>query len=91
MYLRLTERQILNGIIDFLDSKNIDTSDLKKREQVILNEGVIMTGGNVVAENIIVGKNAKSKGAFVRKIGGGSAPKTSSNQKRMWFTPTVLI
>lgn len=60
MYLKLIERQILDSIINFLDAHNIDTSDLRAREETILNNGVIVTGGSVEAQNITVGERAKS-------------------------------
>ena len=92
MYLKLIERQLLNSIIDFLDSKNIDTSDLKEREQVILNEGVIVSGGNVMAENITVGKNAKSKITRVRKVRKGRTSETTTTKTSSKpVSPLVLI
>jgi hypothetical protein len=60
MYLKLIERQILDSIINFLDAHNIDTSDLRARQDTILNNGVIVTGGSVKANNFTVGKRAKS-------------------------------
>jgi hypothetical protein len=60
MYLKLIERQILDSIINFLDARNIDTSDLKARQDTIFNNGVIVTGGSVEAKNLTVGKRAKS-------------------------------
>jgi len=60
MNVKIIERQILDSIIDFLDHKNIDTSDLKKREIAILNNGVIVTGGDIRAHNLSVGSHAKS-------------------------------
>ena len=60
MYLKLIERQILDSIINFLDAHNIDTSDLRARQDTILNNGVIVTGGSVEAQNLTVGERAKS-------------------------------
>lgn len=60
MYLKLVERQILDSIISFLDDHNIDTSDLRARQDTILNNGVIVTGGSVEAQNLTVGERAKS-------------------------------
>ncbi|MCP4147245.1 MAG: hypothetical protein GY757_05795, partial [bacterium] len=51
---------IVNSIIEFLDSKNVDTSDLKEKTSTILNSGVIISGGAMTAENITVGEKAKS-------------------------------
>lgn len=60
MYLKLVERQILDSIINFLDAHNIDTSELRARQDTILNNGVIVTGGSVEAQNFTVGERAKS-------------------------------
>jgi hypothetical protein len=60
MHLKIIERQILDRIIDFLNSRNIDTTDLKERETTILNNGVIVSGGYVEAQNLSVGTQAKS-------------------------------
>lgn len=58
MNLKIIERQILDCIVDFLESKNIDTSDLSERKETILNNGVIISGGTVQAQSIAVGKQA---------------------------------
>ena len=63
MYVKIIERQILESIIDFLDKKHIDTTDLKEQRATILNNGVIVSGGSVSAENIAVGEQARA-GSF---------------------------
>jgi hypothetical protein len=68
MHFKIIERQILDGLTEFLDSKNIDTSDLEDRRQTILNEGVIVTGGSIQAESLAVGKGALAAG-LARIIG----------------------
>jgi len=60
MYLKTVERLILDRIIQFLDEKDIDTSDLKDRQATILNNGVIVTGGAVRAKSLAVGQSAKA-------------------------------
>jgi len=59
MYIKIIERQMIDSIVDFLDSKNIDTSDLKERRSEILNNGIIVSGGSIKATNLSVGKEAK--------------------------------
>lgn len=61
MYVKMIEKQIFNVIEAFLSSKNIDTSEFKERETKILNNGVIVSGGNVKADNIAVGEKASVK------------------------------
>jgi hypothetical protein len=60
-YFKMIEKRIFNLIGNFLDSKNIDASEFKERETSILNQGVIVTGGNINSENIAVGKGSKIK------------------------------
>jgi hypothetical protein len=61
MNFKVIERRILDSIVEFLDSKNIDTSDLQNRQQWILNEGVIVSGGSIEAESVALGKGAMSQ------------------------------
>jgi hypothetical protein len=56
---KILERTILDSLITFLDNKNVDTSDIKDRKTVIMNHGVIVSGGELKAENIAVGEKAK--------------------------------
>lgn len=60
MYVKIIERQILDSIVGFLDEHNIDTSDLQARQETILNNGVIVNGGSIDAQNLTVGERAKS-------------------------------
>ena len=58
-YLKTVEKRILNSIIDFLDEHNIDISDFKDSKTHILNNGIIMSGGEMKASNIAVGSKNK--------------------------------
>lgn len=78
MNLKIVERQILDSIIKFLDSRNVDTSDLKDRQEWILNEGVIVSGGSIQAESLAVGKGAKSK---ISRLTGGARQKAPRSKK----------
>lgn len=60
MFVKIVERQILDSITNFLDEHDIDTSDLQSRQEAILNNGVIVTGGSVETQNFTVGNKAKS-------------------------------
>lgn len=60
-YSKVLVRQILDGIIEFLDEHNIDTSDLRDRQNTIENHGVIVSGGDLNAEALAVGKKAKAR------------------------------
>ncbi len=68
MYLKIIEKRVLNTITSFLESKNINTSEFKERETQLLNNGIIITGGNVNAKNIAVGKKATIKERISKAI-----------------------
>jgi hypothetical protein len=57
---KIVERQILDSVVGFLDSHHIDTSELEERQTAILNNGLIVSGGNVEADSLAVGTGAKS-------------------------------
>ena len=77
MYFKIVERQLLEGIVSFLDSKNIDTTDLKERETLIINENVVNAGGDV--GNIMFGNNNM---ANFNRTGGptGNSSSSAGNQ-----------
>ena len=60
MYLKIIERQIIDSICEFLDSKNIDTSDLNERRTAIFNSGVLVSGGSFQATNVSSGTNTQA-------------------------------
>ncbi|MBW4632786.1 MAG: hypothetical protein KME30_13095 [Iphinoe sp. HA4291-MV1] len=77
MYMKIIERQIIDSLVEFLESKNIDTSDLKERKTAIFNNGMIISGGSIKATNLSVGEKATSVlGDFVQSV----TPKPSANQ-----------
>jgi hypothetical protein len=61
MHLKIIQRQILDCITEFLESKNVDTSDLDERKEQIINYGVIVSGGSVQAQNIAAGNQAMAQ------------------------------
>ncbi|MBV8885622.1 MAG: hypothetical protein JO235_16725 [Chroococcidiopsidaceae cyanobacterium CP_BM_RX_35] len=73
MYVKVIEREILNQIINFLDAKNIDTSELKERRAAILNNGVIVSGGSLSAENLAVGSQSSVLHAISNKAATSAA------------------
>ncbi len=81
MYVKTIERQLLESIINFLDSKNIDTADLKKRQETILNNGVIVSGGTI--ESLAFGEKAKATSnrfAEPASNAGGTRPQQTSQK-----------
>jgi hypothetical protein len=59
MYVKIIERQVLESIIDFLDRKNIDTTDLQEQRTMLANSGFIIPGGAINTEALTVGEQAK--------------------------------
>jgi hypothetical protein len=69
MYVKLFDRTLLDGIVDFLDQHDVDTSELAERRETIINHGIMVPGGSVRAHNIAVGQNA----GIINRIRGGGA------------------
>jgi hypothetical protein len=68
MLVKVIERHLLDCIIEFLDAKNIDTTDLRQQQTTILNSGLIVSGGAMHAENIAVGSGANIAGRITRMV-----------------------
>ena len=85
MYHKIIEREVLETLTNFLDDHNIDTSELKERQTAILNNGIIVSSGDVKAESIAVGEGATSKVAqFANKFryaSGNAAPPAATTTK----------
>ena len=69
-YQKIIEKEVLDTLVEFLDVRNIDTSDLKDRQSTILNHGVIVQGGNIEAGSLAVGQGAKSMQNTVKRFVG---------------------
>jgi hypothetical protein len=59
-YSKMLERAILDRIIAFLNEHQVDTSELKERQTMILNSGIIVQGGDLRAESLAVGTGAQA-------------------------------
>ena len=59
MYVKIIERQLLDSITNFLDTRNIDTTDLKSRQNAIQNSNVIVSGNTIQGSNVAFGDRAK--------------------------------
>jgi len=56
------EKAFFTYLITFIDSKNIDTSELTQQQTTIINNGLMMSGGEVKADNLAVGSMSKILG-----------------------------
>jgi len=62
--------RILRAFIDALDQKNIDTSELREQRTTLLNQGVIVQGGDLKANNVAAGIGSKINSVASRISGG---------------------
>lgn len=68
MYFKVLEKNILDSILTFLEERNVDVSEFKQRQTTILNNGVIVSGGTLTANNLAVGEQAKSTSTMTDKV-----------------------
>jgi hypothetical protein len=75
MYMKVLEKNILDTILAFLEEHDVDVSEMKQRQSMILNNGVMLSGSSFTAENVSVGKGAtvQKVGQKIAQFGGGSA------------------
>lgn len=72
---KLLTNEFLAGLLDFLSEKNISVEQFKQTSTKIINEGVMISGGEVKAETFAVGKGASiAKTAINAVTGGGKQP-----------------
>jgi hypothetical protein len=81
-HVKTVEQCVIDAIAEFLDAHNIDTSDLQNRRSALLNNGVIVSGGDFRADNVAVGAFAKAAMAVGRTLGVGHAPAPKAPQQK---------
>jgi hypothetical protein len=59
-YDKALQKKLLDTLVEFLEARGIDTSDLRERQSTILNNGVIVQGGNIAAGSLAVGHGARA-------------------------------
>ena len=57
---KLIDRQLLDTIMEFLDAHNIDISQFEEQRATILNNGLLVSGGEFKAESVAVGERARA-------------------------------
>jgi hypothetical protein len=57
---KLIDRQLLDTIMTFLDAHNIDTSQFEEQRTTILNQGLLISGGQLSAGSIAVGERSRA-------------------------------
>ena len=58
---KLIDRQVLDTITTFLDAHNIDTSQFDDQRATILNQGLLISGGEFRAGSVAVGQRARAR------------------------------
>lgn len=64
---KIITNTFLSSILDELSSKNISTEQFKQTTTTIINQGVMVSGGEVKAENMTIGKGSSIKNSFTKK------------------------
>lgn len=57
---KLLDRQVLDTIMDFLKDRNIDISQFEDQRSMILNNGLLISGGQFKAGSVAVGEQARA-------------------------------
>jgi hypothetical protein len=60
MYTKIIQHQMLESIVSFLDARNIDTSELKKRQEAIQNNSTLIIGSSISGTGIAIGSQAQA-------------------------------
>ena len=77
-YLQVMEEVVTNKIIEVLHSRGISTQSLREEMRMFVNEGIYMTGGQLSASNLLVGRGGIFNGGRRRRARQG---KTSLGHK----------
>jgi hypothetical protein len=71
--MKLLTNTVLAGLLDCLAEKNISIEQFKQTTTNI-NEGVMISGGEVKAETLAVGKGAKIAKTAIDRVSGDARP-----------------
>lgn len=73
MYVKILERTSLDTIVEILDRHGVDTAELADRRKTIINNGIMMPGGSIQANNVAVGAGARIMGRFRAATGASNS------------------
>jgi len=62
-FRKVIEQRIFRSLVEFLEEHDIDASELKSKTDVVVNSGVMVTGGTVSVGAIAAGSNAQAGGS----------------------------
>lgn len=72
--LQVVQSQLLDAILEFLEAHDVDTSEFRQRQSMILNTGVFMPGGMISNSIVAGGPGASAQGPG----GAGAGPAQTS-------------
>lgn len=67
-HLKMIKETLMDSLQKSLEERNISTEGFKESSSTIFNEGIIISGGSIKAENVAVGSGAQAK---AKKVIGG--------------------
>ena len=71
MYWRAIQQAMFKGVLDLLKSHDLNTSQFETSIRAITNYGVMVTGGNLNASQVVAGQNASISVNKVSNAGAG--------------------
>lgn len=77
-HVKTIEQCTIDAIVEFLAAHNIDTSEIRDRRTAILNNGVIVAGGDINSQNLAVGSGARAVVTRLRQS-AGRPPSANAN------------
>jgi hypothetical protein len=76
-HLKIVERHVLAAVLDFLEEHEVDTTEFTSRQTMILNQGIVQTGGVSNVGNQAVGVAATATQQMTKPA--RSAPQETAN------------
>lgn len=58
---KLINRQVIDTVMEFLDAHNIDISQFEEQRATILNQGLLISGGQFNAGSVAVGEHSRAR------------------------------
>ncbi|MEB8340060.1 zinc ribbon domain-containing protein [Streptomyces endophyticus] len=68
MVLKAVERRVLDALVEFAEAHDIDPGDLKRRQELIINNGIIATAGASVESSSVASGDRSRISAILGKI-----------------------
>jgi len=81
MYSKILQSRLIDAIVRALEERGISTEAIKEQRTTILNYGLIVSGGNVEAQNLAVGQKAVAAVQQAFRGGAMGSPPAGSGRK----------